>query len=456
MKKLKILIIVVIVLIIIVSITIINLPKNKEDRNLAKEAEYYKNHTLQTTIQENTESGKLLNNASMFYTIEDCVRSYITYISLDINKENPIISDDGTKIYSSYNYALSSGVTSDQKKKEVIYKLLDSEYINNNSITVNNIEKYVDIVNIPLSFTANKIRVLQGKNVDVYSVQGEIKRLSNSEFVANVSYKVTIDTYNMTFMIEPLEENTDIDKYELKNNVESIESNDKNKFTYSTINETVLLQKYLSLYKNNALKDPDKAYGYLDSEYKEKKFGNLEGFKEYISKNENIINNITLDKYQKTTKDGYTQYVCIDTNGNYYIFRETATMQYTLLLDTYTIDIPEFTEKYEKADEMTKVGMNIEKIKSALNAKDYNYVYNKFNSGFKNNYFKTVEEFENYVKSNWFNNINITYNKVSEEGNTYIFQVYLSDATGKSSNVITKNFNMQLKSGTDFIFSFEV
>ena len=210
------------------------------------------------------------------------------------------------------------------------------------------------------------------------------------------------------------------------------------------------------MYKNNAVNNPEIAYEYIDSQYKNARFGSVDKFKEYVDHNKERIQRISVSKYSKEQKDGYTQYVCIDTDGNYYIIKEIATMQFGLILDTYTLDLPEFTEKYENADDMTKVGMNIEKIKEALNSGDYEYVYNKFTDGFKNNYFKTVDDFKNYVQQNWYKTIKITYNSISTEGKAHVFEVYLSDETGENSNVITKNFNIQLQEGTDFIFSFNV
>jgi hypothetical protein len=57
-------------------------------------------------------------------------------------------------------------------------------------------------------------------------------------------------------------------------------------------------------------------------------------------------------------------------------------MDYKLILDEYTIDLPEFTEKYKKAAPQEKVGMNIEKIISAINNKDYGkYRFNQVGKG---------------------------------------------------------------------------
>ena len=58
---------------------------------------------------------------------------------------------------------------------------------------------------------------------------------------------------------------------------------------------------------------------------------------------------LELKSYKIDKNNDYTQYVLIDNLENYYIFRETSVMDYTVILDTYTIDLPEFLEKYENA-----------------------------------------------------------------------------------------------------------
>ena len=52
-------------------------------------------------------------------------------------------------------------------------------------------------------------------------------------------------------------------------------------------------------------------------------------------------------------------------------------MQYKVLLDTYTMILPEFAEQYDNLDNTKKVVMNIEKVIQALNLRDFKYIYNK-------------------------------------------------------------------------------
>ena len=52
-------------------------------------------------------------------------------------------------------------------------------------------------------------------------------------------------------------------------------------------------------------------------------------------------------EFQKEDYEEYVQYVCLDNKGDYTIIKEYGPMNYTLILDTYTIDLPEFKVEYE-------------------------------------------------------------------------------------------------------------
>ena len=159
-----------------------------------------------------------------------------------------------------------------------------------------------------------------------------------------------------------------------------------------------------------------------------------------------------LSQYLKTKEPDYTQYVCVDQNGNYYIFRETSAMNYTVILDTYTIDLPEFLEKYNTASDQQKVALNIDRFMQAINDKDYKYAYNCLADSFKNNYFKTQAEFESYVKKNFYENSDIKYNEFKTQQDLYTYSVIFTDKkTGEKKN---KTFVMQLGEGTKFVLSF--
>lgn len=225
-----------------------------------------------------------------------------------------------------------------------------------------------------------------------------------------------------------------------------------NEFSIINISTNELVQMYFNNFKNIVVQEIEKSYNLLDTEYREKKFGNIEEYKKYVENNKEIIFGSILASYQVQKNGENTRYICIDTNGNYYIFNETAIMDYTVILDTYTIDLPQFTEKYASATEQQKVALNIEKFIQAINDKSYYYAYNCLADSYKNNYFRTQEEFENYVKENFYSNSTVGYNQFSIEGEVYTYSVVLTNKeTGEQMN---KTFIVKLEEGTDFALSF--
>ena len=227
-----------------------------------------------------------------------------------------------------------------------------------------------------------------------------------------------------------------------------------NAYDYKGISDEEYVIDLFNKYKEEILYNTELAYEHLDKEYREKKFETLDNFKEFARKN--VVKNVTakLSKYKKMETEEYKQYVCIDQDGKYYIFKEIAVMQYNLMLDEYTIDLPEFIEKYQKANEETKVGMNVEKIKQALNQKDYNYIYKRLDETFKQNNFSTLQKFEEYMNEKYPSIYEIDYLEASQENQIYMQPIILKDQYDRSE--IKNTIIMQLKEGTDFVMSFGI
>ena len=113
------------------------------------------------------------------------------------------------------------------------------------------------------------------------------------------------------------------------------------------------------------------------------------------------------------------------------------------------------TEKYNSSSNENKVAMNVEKIESAINNRDYKFIYNKLDETFKNNNFKSLDEFAEYINKNFFDNNNLEYESISNEGNVYIYTIKLTDVNNEE-NTKTMTIIMKLKEGTDFVMSFSI
>lgn len=423
MKKLKIIIVLVVIIIIAITGTLIYIYANKPKGGSASE-----NSGVDRKIEDELVRVK---NKIDYYAVKTCVNKYY----------------------------MCFGTEAVQAKS--LLKVLDTEYIKSKQITENNIvencPKYTGEVEATISnmYVNNKTNT-----ISVYIVEGDLRE-KDTNTISKFKIIVKLDKINKTFGILPqsyVEEKYGKIESSVKVEIpEKIENNSENVYELRNITEESYVIDLFSRYKNELMYNRKLAYQELDEEYSKAKFENFEEYDTFIKNNIRKIAQGKLDKYQKTFENGYTRYVFIDTKGRNYIFKETAPMKYTVIMDTYRVDIPEFLEKYNKATEQEKVILNLNKFMLALNDGDYKYAYSVLADSFKTNNFKTQRDFENYAKSNFFANNKFDYTKFGNDTSTYYtYDVTISDADGKDMNTKTKKFIMVLGSGTKFELSFNV
>ena len=398
-------------------------------------------NNVEATIQKTTDGSK-------FYTVEQSINQYLD------------VKNTANSVYYGYNENNEYvQIITNEEINQYIYELLSDEYIKQNNITLDNINDFVQTDNQNTIFLVLDMYELSEPNEQVYAVYG-IEYTLDNQYIRDGYYKVYLDTINKTFAIEPLnlQSGADLSQIELVNNDNiTIEKTNFNQYITETVNDEYISKKYINSYKVLSLARPDIMYEMLDYEYRNAKFGSLEAFQSYIESKETEISTIKLQQYQVTNEEeGYKQYVCIDQNEKYYIFRATGIMDYTVILDTYTIDLPEFIEKYNNGTDDEKVALNLQKIFSAINSKDYQYVYNKLDSTFKQNNFPTLADFETYAENTFYDNNSLGYTNYQTSGNLHIYELKITDKSNATSQAITKNFIMQLLDGTDFVMSFSV
>lgn len=435
-KNLAVILMMIVLTIIIVSIIciIININKTETEEN----TDIIGNNVIENTQKEDNDILKVYS-VNEYYTAVNCIQDYLkTIYELEIGIDYSEI-----------------GLTDPEPKsqdeiKDSICKLLDREYIQKNNITVQNVLKFIDEVKEVPIFKVDKMRVIHKNNTYTYIVYGNY---GNNELKY---YFVTIDNINSTYCIEPsIEKYEDIDKIKLNKQIETVEKNTRNNVRYAKLNEQSICRYYLIDYKNKLKNDVNMAYSLLNKEYKEKRFSNIEFFKEYLLDNKEVIDKITLDKYAVEEKEGYTEYVCQDKFGNTYIFQATAAMEYDVQLDSYT-SYYMFAEKYKKEKNEQKIVINIEKVFQMINNKDYRTIYNCLDNEFKSKNFASYLKFKEYIRNNFFEYNEVTYQKKEKTGDIYAYNIIVKDASGKIQKQVTKEIIMQLKEGTDFVMSFGV
>ena len=295
---------------------------------------------------------------------------------------------------------------------------------------------------------------VQGEIYDQYSIYG--KMLNNSGNTKELYLILNINTGNLTYSIIPLLNNNYENVSEINISVtnENINKNDNNQTKYIKVTDEQEIKKIMRDYKMNALYDTQSAYNSLDSQYSEERFKDYSDYTKYVQNNINKIRDLSLVSYNKEEKTGYTEYTCIDIYDNYYTIKLKGIMDYTIILDDYTLSK---TSDYTNLSDVQKVKYNIRKVIKMLNTCDYTHLYEHLNNTFKTNNFATQEQFENYVKQNLFEYNIITSIEVSEsENTTYTSKVEIKNRNSVAANVITKTIIMKLGTGTDFEISFDI
>lgn len=433
MKNIKkiIIILCIIIVIIIISICVLTIKQKKSNEELKNKVS-----EIESPIEEPKEI-----NWTEYDTINFAVNRYIQAIN----------TNNSTYIELRRSEEENSGEVESQIN-QLILDMLSDTYIKNNEITDENLREKISLESEQLVFIPLKAKKLIEEDIRTYVVYGIVQNIEY-ENKGERCYIVNVNYSNQTFSVEPSQKQ--YDKIDKVDKIANISKNENNEYVNTTINNQTKTQTYINMYKRLALSNPELAYNYMDEEYRNKRFESVNGFKEYIKNNRDNIEEISLNQYLAENNDDYTEYVGKDKYGNLYIFDEKNVLDFTLKLDTYTITTEKFKETYENSEDYKKVQMNIDKFFQMINRQDYTNAYKCLAESYKNNYFKTEEEFIKYVKNNFFTYNKITFQTYEQKGDKlYVFKVRLEDITGENAEKKEIKVIMQLNEDMNFVMSF--
>lgn len=443
MKKLKNIIIMLIILIVIISIIIMIITKMKTKNN----NENILNIDTKGDIgdePEKTGKEEIVTDATEIVTIKNCISRYY-----DIKNSNSSL------YYGRNENGEFEKISTEEEINNNILDLLSKEYISRNNINEANLNRYIDKLNEKVTILILDIRVLVDNPVSKYVVYG--KAINDSyEEIEEFYLFVNIDIKNKTFSIEPIKDKKNINEIKIINNNELIFNNDNNYFEQVDMSYKEIIINTINQYKVMMISNSKSAYKYLDNEYREKRFQNIDNFEKYVENNKENISLINISKYMVNYYDDYTEFICIDRNNNYYIIKEKSIIDFSIMLDAYTIEQQDTIEKYDKSNDQDKVAMNIDKIRQALNTKDYEYIFNKLDNTFKQNNFESLEEFKTYITDNLFEINNIIYNNISKEGNLYMCETNIKASDDEQEDSRNVTFIMELLEDRNFVMSFSI
>ena len=441
MKIKKIIIILIVILLILGTVLAILLISKKNTEYGSVNAQADLSDIINQQITEVTD----INN---YYIVKNYINRYYLYLTKTSN-ENVITAEPIT--------------TEEQESinKQAVYSMLDTTYINSTSLTVDNIFNNIEQIDESTVIIDKMYFAPMTTNMSIYLVSGKtIAEATSEEKEFKIIVKMDMANKTLSLILgEMAEEIFDTNSLGDTLNIDTettIEPNDYNQYEYNNIPTDEYITDMFNEYKTYLISYREEAYSRLDNEYSSKKFANFEEFNEFVAHKIKSIVIAKADKVRTTQYGNYTQYIINDQYGNSYIFRENAVMDFDVILDVYTVEIPELTEQYNNSTDAEKVLMNIQKVFYAINDGDYNYVYNKLDNTFKQNNFPTLESFETYMKSNFYENNSIGYSNYRTSGNLHIYDISITDADNEESTTVTKNFIMQLLDETDFVMSFNV
>lgn len=425
MKKIRNILIVLIICLILVSVVLIIYYK-RTPKNLRTD-EVEGSYEL-PDLNDNLES---LNIRNRYFVVQNIIKNYYKLLTYYNNKQEQT-----------------------QNTKNILYSYFDEDFINYKKLTLDNIEDYLGKYN-NLYVDINQVKYIESINLAVYFINGQVVE-KETKISNNYNLMLVIDSQNSTFNLytedyikERNWNNFSKDSFEILG-YSKIENRIYNKYSYELIDDdtycNTMFENFISRLKYNK----EYSYSILDETYKEKKFQDLKAFEKYV---ENLqLDGIWLNQYKINKGEKNKEIICVDNKGRIWMFYEKTVMNYKVILDTYTVDLPEFIKSYNKSNEQEKTALNIKKIVDALNDEDYRYVYSKLADSFKEQNFKTLEAFEAYAKETFGIDNELELGRYEKTNNYETYSITLKN--NKSS--VTKTIIMDLQDGTNFVFSFNV
>lgn len=258
------------------------------------------------------------------------------------------------------------------------------------NISLANLEDFYDTMETSSVYIRQVYKYTIEDKKALYWVNGILSTDDYKENEFNIA--VIMDTKRSIFSIIPwdymeeigLDDVTKISDSDLeKINNYDVKKNENNTIEIASADIETMAKEYLSVFFYNITHSIDRTYEMLNKEYVSAKFNDLDDFKEFVNNNLSFepedptsMARYKLVKYKVSKVGDKTQYVCVDNHDRYYIFTIKDLLDYDIILDTYTIDVPEFTDKYNKVEKRDKVKLDINKFALALNDKDYKFAYN--------------------------------------------------------------------------------
>ena len=305
-------IIIVIVICILISNTLKSIKNMTIDSNNIETNTNEENNSLlesEEEEEENTdqETSKTLQNVTdthQYFILKQCMSLY--YNSKKIKSNLNIIDEEAIKFLN---------ITEENAKN-----------------LIGNIEKPLFVID---EIYSQKIDLNKRAYIIYHRVENGDATYKNSAII------IKIDSKKHIFTIYPYE-------YLAKNNMlnlkekdvlilsENIENRAVNYYSDMNLNDEDIIKELYERFKFDLIKDTENLFKTLDETYKKAKFENYNDLKNYIQNRSEEFTNDKIESYSSKKYTNSTEYLVKGENRDY-IFRVKNIMDYTYMLDTYTI-----------------------------------------------------------------------------------------------------------------------
>jgi len=210
--------------------------------------------------------------------------------------------------------------------------MFDTDYAQKNNITADNIlSKVEDLNTANIVFNIKQVYMQDDYTYPIYYVYYTLIDLEHTKFT-DCYLTIYVDIVNQTFAIIPIN-NEDYESIVASGKqvaAKAIEQNSYNTYLIASIEDDTTAMMHFDNYKYTVEEDYKQAYNLLDETYRNKEFGSVEAYKNYLDQND--ITKVVMSSCDVEFDGDSVQYICTDKNGNKYIFTETEPMQYKLTL----------------------------------------------------------------------------------------------------------------------------
>lgn len=274
----------------------------------------------------------------------------------------------------------------------------------------------------------------------------------------NKFYIVYLDYDNKAYKTDEINEETytkikngQIDQKYLE--TKSVEANGQNSFWITNMTDEKIAIMYYNIIKNLIVNDNVVLYSILDENYKNTKFVDQSTFYNYCNNIKSSVADSEIREYKVDTANGIEQYTCIDNNKHIFIIKVTSALEYTVMLDDYTLESSTEVEEYKSSNDTTKISKNIDKFMKMIVNSDYQSAYNLLDATYKANNFPTLESYTNFVNLHFYRTGYYTIDSITMQGNYYVVAVTTKQTATVASYSTTNQIIMSLGEGTSFTMS---